>query len=597
MKYLRSMSPRALALLVMTASAMASNSNAYCGKGDVWLGGASDGPAQLPQRCIYTDLSGTPSPGAVTVVPAGASVQTALNAAKCGDTLELTAGASYSSFTLPAKGCDAGHWITIRTSAPDSALPPEDSRINPSYAGVPSLPGRPPFSGGSSNVMAVVVGHRSAAAISAPKTGVANFYRLGPGLEITRTQGSGITYELVHLANADHIILDRDWIHGSPLVEETDNGVGVGGSNYVAVINSYMNDFKCIALKGACTDAKDIAGGDQLWTHGEGAWKAYNNFLEAAGENILHGGALFGNQTPLDLEYRANHFFKPQMWRTCTLGVNCYIVKNLLEFKNASRILVEGNRFEGSWGGYSQAGFAILFTPRGAWANDDNITVRYNYVSHVAGLMSMWATRTCNHAYAPGNKCPTQWVDSGSAGSWSVHDMLFDDVDPFTYLGGGSMQMGSQFQVNPPLHDVKFDHITAVTKGTHIFSLFVEPSNPQPQMGPFQYTNSIAIAGKFNIWSTGGNNPRVKDGFPLVTFTQCFTTNNVTDNLIIGWKSSQPPWPASNKFPASASSVFVNFQFFGGDYHVLAPYKNAGTDGKALGADIDTINLLLQNVN
>ena len=571
--------------------------NVYCGKGDVWIGPATDGPAQLPKRCIYTGLDGTPSLGAVKTVPAGGNVAEALARAKCGDTIKLTAGATYAPFMLPAKNCDARHWITIRTSAPDDALPPEHSRINPSYAGVPSLPDRPAFSGGSKNVMAAIVSPKSAPAISVPKTGVANYYRLGPGLEVTRAKGTGINYQLITLGiNADHVILDRDWIHGSPLVEETTNGVGVGGSNYIAVINSYMNDFKCVAAKGACTDAKTIGGGDDVLPHAEGVWKAYNNFLEASGENILHGGALYGNQTPMDLEYRENHFYKPPTWRTCDRATGCYVVKNLFELKNGSQVLLEGNRMEGSWGGYSQAGFAILFTPRGSWSHVDNITVRYNYISHVAGLISMWATTNCDHAYAPGNKCPTQWVDSASAGNWSIHDLLFDDVDPSTYKGSGTMQIASQFKVNPPLHDITMDHLTVISADTKIITFFAEPTNRQPKLGPFAFTNSIVIAGRYNIWSTGGNNPCVVNGNPRKTFSQCFTTSTVTHNLVIGWKPNQPAWPDGNVLSSSPTAVFVNFKPFDGDYHVQTRYQRAGTDGKDIGADLDMIRKLLANV-
>jgi len=580
-----------------TSPAPLSGENSYCAKGDAWTGPATDGPAQLPKRCIYTALDGTPSPGAVTTVPSGGNVAAALAAAKCGDTIMLTAGATYPPIMLPAKNCDAAHWITIRSSAPDSALPPEHSRINPSYAGVPSLPDRPAFGGGSKNVMAAIVSPNVEPAIKASTGGVANYYRLGPGLDITRTPGTKINYELVDLhINADHIILDRDWIHGSPLVEETKEGVNVEGSTYIAVINSYMNDFKCIAVKGACTDAKTIGGGDDILPHAEGVWKAYNDFLEASGENIIHGGDLTGNQTPMDLEYRQNHFYKPPSWRTCNSSTGCYIVKNLIELKNASQVLLEGNRMEGSWGGYSQNGFAILFTPRGSWAHDDNITVRYNYISHVGSMMSLDATTTCNDAFLVGGKCPTKWVDAASAGNWSIHDLLFDDVNPATYAGTGTIQMISQFTVHPPLHDIVINHITGVSTNTHIFSLFSDPTNPQPKMGSFAYTNSIAVAGQFNIWSTGGNNPCVVDGNP-VTFSRCFTKSTVTGNVIIGWKSSQPAWPAGNVAPSSPTAVFMNFKPSGGDYHVQAQYKSAGTDGKAIGADIDTITHLLTNVN
>jgi hypothetical protein len=52
-------------------------------------------------------------------------------------------------------------------------------------------------------------------------------------------------------------------------------------------------------------------------------------------------------------------------------------------------------------------------------------------------------------------------------------------------------------------------------------------------------------------------------------------------------------WPAGNFLPASDTTVqFVNYNNGnGGDYHlaVSSPYKNAGTDGKDPGADIDLV--------
>src|ERR1700758_5674488 len=37
-----------------SATAMPTAENAYCGKGDVWTGAAEDGPARLPEGCVYT---------------------------------------------------------------------------------------------------------------------------------------------------------------------------------------------------------------------------------------------------------------------------------------------------------------------------------------------------------------------------------------------------------------------------------------------------------------------------------------------------------------------------------------------------------------
>src|SRR2546428_6931048 len=64
-------------------------------------------------------------------VPPGGDLQAALDQAQPGDTIRLAPGATYTGwFTLPAEP-GAGD-ILIRTSAPDSALPPAGIRINPS---------------------------------------------------------------------------------------------------------------------------------------------------------------------------------------------------------------------------------------------------------------------------------------------------------------------------------------------------------------------------------------------------------------------------------------------------------------------------------
>jgi len=89
-------------------------------------GGGSDGPAQLPKTYFNTAMANTPAPGTTIVVPTGGNLQAALNNATCGETIKLAAGATFKGlFTLPSKSCDNSHWIIIRTSAPDSALPAE----------------------------------------------------------------------------------------------------------------------------------------------------------------------------------------------------------------------------------------------------------------------------------------------------------------------------------------------------------------------------------------------------------------------------------------------------------------------------------------
>ena len=110
-------------------------------------GAKFDGPAELPRVLVSSALADTPALGKAHLVKAADRLQDALNEANCGDTVQLEAGATFTGvFTLPAKTCDDKHWIIVRTSAPDSELPAEGTRITPCYAGVPAIfPARPAF--------------------------------------------------------------------------------------------------------------------------------------------------------------------------------------------------------------------------------------------------------------------------------------------------------------------------------------------------------------------------------------------------------------------------------------------------------------------
>src|SRR5438105_2338331 len=70
-------------------------------------------------------------------VSASDQLQAVLNAAQPGDQIVIDAGARLTgNFALPSKATAPAQWITIRTSAPDDALPPPDHRITPDYAKV-----------------------------------------------------------------------------------------------------------------------------------------------------------------------------------------------------------------------------------------------------------------------------------------------------------------------------------------------------------------------------------------------------------------------------------------------------------------------------
>ena len=559
-------------------------------------GGNFDGPAELPRVYVQSALADTPAPGSVISVPAGGDFQQALNSAKCGETIQLQAGAVYTgNFHLPAQTCDDAHWIIIRTSTPDSNLPAEGTRISPCYAGVASLPSRPAFHCTSTNNVMPKIQFGGIGSGPIIFENGASHYRF-IGVEITRTPGSGMVYNLAvrdQGASANHIIFDRCWIHGTPQ-DETERGVMMSGTQYIAVVDSYLSDFHCVSQSGSCVDAQAIAGG--AGDVASGPFKILDNFLEGAAENVLFGGGE-ATVTPADIEIRYNHFFKPLIWKAGQPGFvggrdgHPFIVKNLFELKNAQRVLFEGNDLENTWGGFSQFGFGIALGPKNQaiGAQDvcpicqvTDITIRYTKISHVGGGLQL------------GNGVSANGGVPLAGGRYSIHDVTIDDIDANFYDGYGTFAQVSTGPGAPALQNVAINHVTAFEPGVMLnLGDYVRLNG---RMQGLVFTNNIINAGTAPTKTTGGGTDNCAYlGIPTVVLPGCFQSYTFTHNAIVATPSNYPPgrYPSGNFFPGSASSVgFVNYaNGNGGDYHLHSnsPYKNAGTDGKDLGADIDAI--------
>ena len=556
-----------------------------------------DGPAELPRVQVETAMRHTPAPGKVIRVRAGQDASEAVEKAACGDTVELQAGATFPQLVLPAKKCDDAHWIIIRTSAPDSKLPPEGTRLEPCYAGVTSLPGRPPFHCKSSeNVLAKLQPEGKGPGGPVIISPGANHYRL-IGLEVTRHTAPNIVYNLIgpQDAPADHLIFDRMWIHGSPQ-DETARGVMLSHLRYVAVIDSYLSDFHCVAISGACVDSQAIAGGsgdDPM-----GPFKIENNFMEAGAETILLGGGA-ATATPQDIVIRRNHMFKPMIWMKGEQGFvggvdgNAFIVKNLFELKNAVRLLFEGNVLENTWGGFSQAGFAIGMGPKNQAHGKDNvcptcqvtdITIRYCIIRHVGG------------GFGLGNGLSDNGGAAKDGGRYSIHDVVVDDIQAETLKGRGIF---AQISTAPgvtaaiPLHDVSIDHVTAFPSRM-LFNI----GGPlhDPRMSHLSITNSVFLAvGDHPVTSTGGGVDRNCSGGPRsktmeITLESCFSSYVFQNNVVIGGGGG---WPKGTATPSKLADVgFTNPKDGnGGEYRLAATskFKMKGSDGKDVGADIDAI--------
>src|SRR5258708_21959223 len=243
---------------------------------------------------------------------------------------------------------------------------------------------------------------------------------------------------------------------------------------------------------------------------------------------------------------------------------------------------------ENTWGGFSQAGFAIVLTPKNPGRTTQcpvcqvsDVTIRYNSILHVgSGLQIANALSDYGAAARDGQR-------------YSIHDITIDDMDSGKYSGDGEFAQLSVTAGAPLLQNVTINHVTAFpTKHLLIVGDMVATSQPMKNM---VFTNNILSAGTYPVWSTGGGpaNCAFHDS-PLTTWRACFVNSNFSMNAIIGAPAgaSGGPWPSNNFFPASAAAVkFVNYN--GGKKwdHLLQPPRPLPTqrkDGKKHGANVNS---------
>jgi hypothetical protein len=576
------------------AAAPPTGENAYCGKGNVAQFGGKDGIAELPKACYYTALDGTPSSGKQIRVAAKSDLAAAIDGAKCGDTLLLPAGASFDVKVLPAKKCDDQHYITVRTDTPDSKLPPEGTRISPAWAGVASLPGRPPFaqpSGGPAKLLATLVARRPEG------VSVGDHVRF-IGIEWTTPPDANIS-RIATAEHSNHIIFDRNWVHPAD-GSEVGHGIGIiHGSQSIAVVNSYISGLNCIARTGKCTDATAVGGGSG--DEPISAIKFYNNFLESSGENILFGGSA-ATIIPTDLEIRRNHLFRPMLWKEDQPGYRPtasgqpYIVKNNFELKSAIRVLFEANLLENSWGGFSQTGYSILLTAvnqsgRCPVCRVNDVTIRFNRIRNVAGVLQLATALTKTGDAA------------ADAGRFSIHDIFADDLHDKDYKGGGTFLI--LVSAHPPVHDVQIDHVTAFVTGCLLSVL-----NSGAKLQNLTLTNSVFEVGDRRPPVASAGRPdscasKTQAQGSEAVLQACFDPYKFDKNLIISARGSFPNGNITVSSPEAAGirdlkgTVSKNPRLChakGPGCPKASPGVAAASDGRDLGADIDAVEAAIAGV-
>ncbi|HEY7910813.1 MAG TPA: PKD domain-containing protein, partial [Blastocatellia bacterium] len=347
------------------------------------------------------------------------------------------------------------------------------------------------------------------------------------------------------------IIIDRCFIHGNPTADVR-RGIALNSAR-TSIIDSHISDCHEVGA-----DSQAICG----W-NGPGPFKIVNNYLEGAAENVMFGGGdpTIPGLVPSDIEFRRNHLFKPLSWRVGSpqYAGKHWTIKNHFEIKNARRLLIDGNLFENNWKD-AQTGYSVVWksdnsSGSATWAVAEDITFINNIVRHTAAGISI-VGKDNNY-------------ESDQTKRILIQNNLFYEVNGPAWGGDGT------FLKLTETADLKINHNTVEQTGKIVLAYGAANTG-------FVFENNIFPHNRYGVYgnSEGIGNTALNIYFPGYTFRR---------NVLAGGQASR--YPADNFFPATLDDVgFVNRA--GDNYRLLvtSPFKNAGTDGEDIGADIDAID-------
>jgi hypothetical protein len=502
-------------------------------------------------------MTEVPARAADIYVAAGANLQTAIDSAQPGDRLLLAPGATFTgNFRLPNKGA-ATTYITIRSAAADTLLPLAGVRIRPADA--PNLPVLRSPNTASALTTAAGAHHWRLQYLEfrANSRGFGEIIALGAGTQTMLTQ-------VPH-----HLVLDHLYIHGDPALGQK-RGIALhSGATWIT--DSYIAD-----IKGVGMDTQAING-----YNGPGPYTIVNNYLEAAGENFMLGGASpkIPDMIPADIEFTGNHLYKPLAWRTPIVPTPA----GLKAVAGGSGALPAGT--------YSYRVVAARRTAQDAWAysaRSPEVTVAVAAGGRVTVAWAPVAGATTYRVYrgaAPGAQdryfgtAATSFVDDGS---------LAGVADTGTWATGTRWSVKNLFELKVGervrVHGNLMEHCWKESQTG--FAVLLTPRN-QDGTSPWIYVRDVTFTG--NLVRHAGSGVQVEgydNNFTSAQTRRITIAHNIFDDI------NSVTWGGSGRW----------IQIGSGPSDLTVDHNTVLHDGSALyvyggsyGAEMTVANLRLTN--
>lgn len=274
---------------------------------------------------------------------------------------------------------------------------------------------------------------------------------------------SGVTINRIHFApsNANAIVqcgssdstqttveqMPRDVTFTQVVIEGNDQPGQTGAKRGIEVACAPLTvkDSRIVDIRRTGQDTQAIGGWNTT-----GPITIENNYLEAAGENIMFGGAdpTIPGVVPRGIIVRRNVLTKDLAWKNTSVTV-----KNALELKAGVDVTIEDNILEHVWIG--QGSYAVQFTVQSQDGRNPQVAVntvrfRRNTVRHVGGGINIIGWPQIN---------PTVGLRSFG---FEICDNDFQ-IDRATYGG-----QGWALFVSREVSDVTFCNNTVDTNGNQI---------------------------------------------------------------------------------------------------------------------------------